>query len=129
VRARPVLLYDDDCGFCRWSAARVGRRDRRHRLDIAPIQASEGLLSPVPPEERLAAMHVVEPDGRVWTGGAALTRLADLLPGGAPFAALGRTFPHAAERAYGWFADRRATWGRLLGEDACAVDPRKAVEA
>ncbi|HEX6844473.1 MAG TPA: DUF393 domain-containing protein [Actinomycetota bacterium] len=124
MRKRPTVLYDDDCGFCRWSAATLGRWDRGRRLAFAPIQASDDLLSPVPAGERLAAMHVIEPDGRVWTGGAALTRLAELLPGAKPIAAIGRAAPGVAERAYRLVADRRSALGRLLGAEACAVDPR-----
>lgn len=124
-----MVLYDDDCGFCRWSAAMLGRWDRRRRLAFAPIQASDDLLSPVPVGERLTAMHVVELDGRVWTGGAALTRLALLLPGAGPLAAVGRAAPGLAEGAYRLVADRRAALGRLLGTEACAVDPRTPHEA
>jgi predicted DCC family thiol-disulfide oxidoreductase YuxK len=124
---RPTVLYDDDCGFCRWSAAKVRAWDRRNRLAIAPIQGADELLTPIAPGERLAAMHVVEPDGRVWTGGAALTRLAGILPGAGGFAILGRALPGLAEDAYRLVATRRSTLGRLLGTDACAVDPRTRV--
>lgn len=120
---RSVVLYDDDCGFCRWSADKLRAWDRRGRLAFATIQASDRLLSPVPPEERLDSVHVVDPDGRVWSGGPALTRLAALLPGGASLAVLGGAFPGATERAYRAVSHHRSTLGRILGEEACRVDP------
>jgi len=35
---RAVLLYDRDCGFCRWSAAKLMAWDRGRRLLPVPIQ-------------------------------------------------------------------------------------------
>jgi predicted DCC family thiol-disulfide oxidoreductase YuxK len=35
-----TLEYDEDCGFCRWSAERLRRWDRRGRLTFAPIQSA-----------------------------------------------------------------------------------------
>ena len=31
---RPVALYDEDCGFCRWTLAKLLRLDRDGRLLI-----------------------------------------------------------------------------------------------
>jgi predicted DCC family thiol-disulfide oxidoreductase YuxK len=121
-----LVLYDDDCGSCRWSADRLRSWDRRGRLAFAPIQASDAALRAVPAVERLDAMHAVDATGRVWTGGAAVTRLLAELPGGAPLAAVGRRWPGLAERLYRAAARRRATFSRLLGAEACAVDPSRA---
>jgi predicted DCC family thiol-disulfide oxidoreductase YuxK len=123
----PILtvLYDEDCGFCRWSAGRLRAWDRHGALRFAPIQASDDLLAAVPVTDRLAAMHVVDAGGRVWTGGAALTRLAQTLPGAAPLGAFGRRFPGLTERGYRFVAARRTRLGRLLGTEACRVDPSR----
>ena len=64
-------------------------------------------------------MHVVEADGRVWSGGAALTRLASVLPGGRPFAALGRAMPACTDALYRRAAERRGTLSRWFGAVAC----------
>lgn len=126
MRTGLLVLYDEDCGFCRWSADRLRALDRRRaRLRFAPIQTSGDVLTPVPVAEQLDAMHVVEADGRVWTGGAACARLVRELPGGGPLAWVGAHAPRTAERCYRWVAARRDRFGRALGTDACSVDPSR----
>jgi len=43
VRRPVIVLYDDDCGFCRWSADRIRRLDARGALAFAPIQGEVGV--------------------------------------------------------------------------------------
>ena len=64
------LLYDRDCGFCRFSVAVVLAWDRRGRLRPVAIQSDEGqqLLAALPEADRLASAHVVEPDGALRSG-------------------------------------------------------------
>jgi predicted DCC family thiol-disulfide oxidoreductase YuxK len=123
---RHVVLYDEDCGFCRWSLDRLLRWDREGRLRPVSIQSEEGdrLLADLREEERLASWHLIAPDGRRTSGGAAAAPLARLLPAGAPVAILAETFPRTTDRLYRWVARHRDDLGRRLGEDACAVDPR-----
>ena len=120
-----VVLYDEDCGFCRWSADRLRTWDRRRALRFTSIQGAEGgrLLAPVPPAARLDSMHAVTPDGRVWSAGAAVAVILRLLPAGGPAARVARLAPGLTERAYRAVAARRTRLGTLLGRDACAVDP------
>jgi predicted DCC family thiol-disulfide oxidoreductase YuxK len=120
-----VVLFDEDCGFCRWSAERLLRWDRAGRLRAAPIQGAEGRrsLAGVPDRERLASWHLIAPDGRRWAGGEAVAQLARLLPAGAPIAFLADTFPRTTDRLYRSVARHRGRLGALLGERACAVDP------
>jgi predicted DCC family thiol-disulfide oxidoreductase YuxK len=122
---RHVVLYDEDCGFCRWSLDRLLRWDRRGCLRATPIQSEEGarLLSDLNEHDRLASWHLVTPDGRRYSGGAAASPLAHLLPAGAPVAFLAETFPRSTDRLYRWVARNRDTLGRRLGEQACSVDP------
>jgi predicted DCC family thiol-disulfide oxidoreductase YuxK len=122
---RVVVLYDDDCGFCRWSAERLRTWDRRRALRFAAIQSDEGqrLLGPVPPSARLASMHAVTADGRVWSAGAAAPVILRVLPGGTLLADLTRRAPGLTERAYRAVSARRLQLGALLGREACAVDP------
>ena len=69
-----TVLYDEDCGFCRWSADKLRVWDTRRQLSFAPIQSERGaeLLHAVPVGERLDSMHAVTLDGRVWSGGQAV---------------------------------------------------------
>jgi predicted DCC family thiol-disulfide oxidoreductase YuxK len=124
---RHILLYDEDCGFCRWSLDRLLRWDRRGRLRVAPIQGEEGalLLADLDPAARLASWHLITPEGRRYSGGAAAAPLARLLPAGAPVALLAETLPRSTDRLYRWVARNRDMLGRRLGEKACAVDPSR----
>jgi predicted DCC family thiol-disulfide oxidoreductase YuxK len=90
--------------------------DRRRRLRAVAIQSTEGehLLAGMDERRRLDSWHLVEPDGRVVSAGAAAGPLARLLPGGRPLADLLERFPSATERAYRWVADSRGTLARLL---------------
>jgi predicted DCC family thiol-disulfide oxidoreductase YuxK len=118
-RAGHVLLFDEDCGFCRWSARHVLAWDRHGRLRGTTIQGEEGqsLLGGMPPERQLDSWHLVTPAGRVLSAGAAAPELALLLPGGRPLAFLFRRFPRATERAYRWVAAHRGLLARLLRID------------
>jgi predicted DCC family thiol-disulfide oxidoreductase YuxK len=117
-----TVLYDDDCGFCRWSADRI-RRWARGRAAIAPIQSDHGreLLRAVPPARRLDSMHVVTADGRVWPAGVGIPHVLRAFPGGRPLAALAEGFPRTTERLYRAVANRRDAIGRRLGEKACDI--------
>ena len=119
------MLYDEDCGFCRWSLDRLLRWDRRGHLRAIPIQGQEGdrLLADLNEHDRLASWHLVTPDGRRYSGGAAAGPMARLLPAGAPVAFLAETFPRSTDRLYRWVARNRDAFGRRLGAQACAVDP------
>ena len=122
-----VILYDRDCGFCKWSLNRVLAWDRRRRLRPVAIQSEEGqeLLASIEPERRLDSWHLVTPSGAVVSAGAAAAPLAGLLPGGRLIAALFRAFPRLTERAYGWVADHRETLARLLRiDESCEVRER-----
>ena len=88
VAARPpavTVLYDHDCGFCRWSIGRLLAWDRAGRLRPLAIQSAEGqrLLADLTPEQRLATAHAVDAAGRRTSGGDALAPMAAVLPGGA----------------------------------------------
>jgi predicted DCC family thiol-disulfide oxidoreductase YuxK len=119
---RITVLYDDDCGFCRWSADRI-RRWARGQADVAPIQGEHGheLLRDVPPARQLDSMHVVTADGRVWSAGAAVPPILRTCRGGRPLAAIAERCPRATERIYRAVANRREAIGRRLGEKACDI--------
>lgn len=118
------VLYDEDCGFCKWSLNKVLAWDRRRRLQPVAIQSDEGqrLLAAVPEAERLDSAHLVLPSGEVRSAGAAAAPLVRLLPGGRPLALAFRAFPRITERVYRYVANHRTGFARLVGVDAsCQV--------
>jgi predicted DCC family thiol-disulfide oxidoreductase YuxK len=114
--AEHSLLYDADCGFCKWCLSVILRWDRHGRLRPVAIQSDEGvrLLGGMSEEDRLDSWHLVKPDGSVVSAGAAAAPLSRLLPGGRPLAALFERFPTATERAYRWVADHRGAFGKVF---------------
>ena len=120
-----VILYDSDCGFCRWATSKVMAWDRRRRLRPVAIQSKEGrdLLPDMSEEQRLRSWHLVTPDGHVHSAGRAAPPLLRLLPGGRGLGALAAASPRATERVYRWVSDHRETMARFVGEKACAVNP------
>jgi len=107
---RWLLLYDADCGFCKWLLAGLLRCDRARRLRPIPLQQPEAgqFLADLGPAERMASWHLIAPGGERRSGGAALPPLLRLLPGGrAPAAAFGR-IPRLTDRGYRWVADHRS---------------------
>lgn len=115
-----IVIYDDDCAFCKWSLDKVLAWDRRRRLRPVPIQSEEGgeLLADMSEAERLESWHLVLPSGEVHSAGDAAAPLADVLPGGRLLAALFRAFPGATDRAYRLVARNRGRLARLLRIDA-----------
>ena len=120
-----ALLFDADCGFCRWSAATILRVDRRRRLRAVAIQSTEGrdLLATVPPERRLDSWHLWAPDASVTSAGRAVAPLLRLLPGGSPAAFVAERTPRTVDRLYALVARNRGRLARIVGRRACAVDP------
>ena len=120
-----VLLYDEDCGLCRWTTDKILRWDREGKLRPLPLQDPEAdrLLGAMDPEVKMQSWHLVTPDGRVHSAGAAVEPLLRLLPYATPVAAVVRAMPGITARAYRWTADHRDEIGRRLGAEACAVDP------
>ena len=122
-----TVLYDVDCGFCRWAMARVLAWDRRRRLRPVAIQDAEGeaLLARLDPAARLDSWHVAFPDGRLYSAGPALAQVVELLPGGRFPAAAMRALLPVTGWAYRLVAGHRAVPGRLVS----AAAKRRATEA
>jgi predicted DCC family thiol-disulfide oxidoreductase YuxK len=103
------VLYDADCGFCKWLLAALLRWDRRARLQPIALQRPEAddLLQDLAPAERMASWHLISPTGERRSGGAAVAPLLSVLPGGhVPAAAFAR-FPGLTDRGYRWVAEHR----------------------
>jgi predicted DCC family thiol-disulfide oxidoreductase YuxK len=122
---RWVVLYDRDCGFCRWATGKLLAWDRRGRLRAVALQDTEAqrLLPGMDRERRMASWHVLGPDGRVWSAGRAVAPLLRLLPAGTPLAAVAAAFPSTTDRLYDWTARHRERLGSLLGARRCAIQP------
>jgi predicted DCC family thiol-disulfide oxidoreductase YuxK len=104
-----AVLYDADCGFCKWLLSAVLRWDRTARLQPIALQRSEAhdLLRDLTPTERMASWHLISPTGERYSGGAAVPPLLRVLPGGRlPAAAFARV-PGLTERGYRWVAEHR----------------------
>ncbi len=115
-RARWLVLYDADCGFCKWLLSALLRWDRAACLDPLALQRpkAQALLGDLTPAERMASWHLISPAGQRHSGGAALAPLLLLLPGGRlPAGAVAR-FPAASERGYRWVAGHRSELSRWV---------------
>jgi len=115
-----TVLYDADCGFCRWSLALLLRTDRRRLLRplaLGTPQADE-LLSELTPDQRAASWHLVAPGGQRQSAGAAAPTLLGLLPGGRLPAAVLAAAPKLTNRAYYWVAAHRSQLSRLVPSGA-----------
>ena len=125
MEADHVLLYDADCGFCRWSLDKILARDRHRRLRPVPLQSAEAdtLLPGMDHEKKMASWHLVTPDGTIYSAGDAVAPMMKLIPGGKPIAAAAIAAPGPTRAAYRLVARNRTKLGRLLGTQKCAVDP------
>jgi predicted DCC family thiol-disulfide oxidoreductase YuxK len=111
-----TLFYDADCGFCKWIVSGVLAWDRHNRLVPLALQSAEAqaLLSDLSPEERLASVHLVSPDGQRLSAGSVPAPLLRLLPGGTvPALAIAR-LPRLTSRAYDWVANHRSQLSRAV---------------
>jgi predicted DCC family thiol-disulfide oxidoreductase YuxK len=121
---RPLVVFDGDCGFCRFWIERW-RRYTRDAVDYEPFQNPEiAARFPTIPRERFArAVQLIEPDGRVSEAAHAVFRLGAIarrhsaplwayehLPG---FAALTeRAYQHVANHRRFWSGLTTLLWGR-----------------
>jgi predicted DCC family thiol-disulfide oxidoreductase YuxK len=106
---RWTVLYDRDCGLCKWLLAGLLRWDGGTRLRPLALQRPEvaDLLADLSPTERMTSWHLVSPVGERWSGGAAVSQLLSLLPRGRGPAAAFARFPGLTDRAYSWIAEHR----------------------
>jgi len=124
---RLVVLFDADCGFCSWCATALDRLDRRQRLRLLPLQSAATELDDAPPEDvLLVRIHVRDEAGRWERGGAAVLRIAGVLPVLRPLAVAGRLplMGYVVEAWYRVVSRNRHRLGRLLGLDGCTYRGR-----
>jgi predicted DCC family thiol-disulfide oxidoreductase YuxK len=104
------VLYDADCGFCKWTLSVLLRWDREARLEPVALQRAEAadLLKELTPAERMASWHLISPRGERCSGGDALSPLLRALPGGRLPASVFARFPRLSARGYRWLAEHRS---------------------
>jgi lipase maturation factor 1 len=109
---RPLVVFDGNCGFCRFW---IARWQHRQGLDCQAYQHPDiqQRFADIPRERFARAVHLIETDGRVSEAAEAVCRLLALggrraplwgyehVPGVAP----------VTERAYRIIADHRSFWG------------------
>ncbi|MGH7539120.1 MAG: thiol-disulfide oxidoreductase DCC family protein [Gemmatimonadales bacterium] len=79
---RATLIYDGECGMCRFAVARVRVWDREHRIALVPFQDQQAVARfGIGLPALAAAMHLVLPDGRVYAGADAVPEILKILPG------------------------------------------------
>jgi len=117
---RWAVLYDADCGFCKWTLSVLLRWDRTARVEPVALQRPEAadLLKALTPAERMAAWHLISPCGERRSGGDALSPLLRVLPGGRLPAAVFARFPRLTARGYRWVADHRSRLSRWVPQSA-----------
>jgi predicted DCC family thiol-disulfide oxidoreductase YuxK len=139
-KAKPILLYNDECGVCRRIARWVKRsaRDTAGGADLVverPIGADPEVLRSLSPDldiwDAYATIHLLMPDGSMKLGGEAVAEVLRDLPNTRWFAwtfALSlfgwRPFQMILNVAYALLADVRP----LFGCESCGT-PNVAVRA
>lgn len=113
--ARALMIYDGDCGFCTDVAYRWRRRIGPS-LEIAALQDDRARPPELPVEALEREVHLVEPDGTVFRGAAAVFRAMAMNRRWAWLWWLYRTIPGfrpVSEWVYGWVADNRTLVSKL----------------
>jgi predicted DCC family thiol-disulfide oxidoreductase YuxK len=113
--AKPLLIFDGDCGFCRAWIARW-QRVIGDRLDVAPYQQVAERFPEIPRERFARAVQLVMPDGAHFEAAEAVFRSLALAPGqGAPLALYRHVplFAPISEWCYRVIADHRPAFERL----------------
>jgi predicted DCC family thiol-disulfide oxidoreductase YuxK len=107
------VLYDSECGFCRWSVVQAARR-APSLLPVA-IQSDEGqrLLEPVATDKRLASAHTVG-FGGVHSGGDALIDVLGEIPRAKLIYKAARGMPALTRFLYKLVAGRRTLLSRFV---------------
>ena len=77
--SRPLVLFDGDCGFCRFWVARW-RMMTRGAVDFAPAQQAAGRFPQITPEAAARAVQLVTPEGEVYAGAEAVFRTLAYAP-------------------------------------------------
>lgn len=116
---KTLVLYDDECAFCRGQVRLLTRLDWLRLLAPLPASAPEAVNAApgLTREALLEAVHCVTPGGRVYRAARAYRQLMLRVPLLAPLGLL-LWVPGligVAETVYRWVARNRAWLSRILG--------------
>jgi predicted DCC family thiol-disulfide oxidoreductase YuxK len=112
--ARPLLLFDGDCGFCRYWVARW-RAITRDQVDYAPAQ-QEAARFRIPKESWSHSVQLLTPAGANYAGAEAVFRTLASSPGHRWALTAYKRLPGLrtlTEWAYRLVADHRPLFGKL----------------
>jgi lipase maturation factor 1 len=113
---RPLVIYDGDCGVCRACIAWLRRRDGE-ALAFMPLQSPQAACLGIPLERLRLSIHLLEPDGSVFSAAAAALQLLARDPRHARWLRWyerDATFAELSEGLYAWVARNRGTLSGLL---------------
>ena len=116
--AKPLLVYDGDCGFCRTWVARW-RRTVGPRVDYEQFQTVAARFPTIQRSRFRRALQLILPDGEVFEGAEAVFRTLALAPGRPRrrrWLAVYQNVPGARpvfECGYRWVADHRPLLTRV----------------
>ncbi|MGH7814637.1 MAG: lipase maturation factor family protein [Candidatus Binataceae bacterium] len=115
VGARPLLIFDGDCGFCRYWV-HYWERLTEGKVDYAPYQEAGARYPQTPEAEFQRAIKFVAPDGRVASAAEACFLVLSFASGKGIWLSLYRKLPGfapLAERSYAFAAAHRNACLRL----------------
>ena len=115
--AKPLLIYDGDCSFCRYWVD-YGRSLTRDAVSYAPYQEVAVQFPQIPIERFRLAAQFVDRDGKVSSGAAAIYGVLSYARGWKWLLWLYthlRLFAWISERIYRWVARHRNGLSRLMG--------------
>jgi predicted DCC family thiol-disulfide oxidoreductase YuxK len=114
-QARPTLVYDGDCGICRyWVDYWQGLTCER--VIYRPYQEAAVDFPAIPRQAFQHAIQLIETDGKVYSGAAATYRVLRHVPGRGAWWWLYAHLPGfavASERSYAFIARRRGLLNRV----------------
>ena len=119
--ARPLMIFDGDCGFCLFWVARWRTR-LGESVEFRSFQEEGARFPEIPVESFRRAVHLILPGGSAYAGAEAVFRALALRPRGSAGLRAYRFLPGFAlvtEAVYGWIAAHRnfaaaatrALWG------------------
>ena len=112
---KPLLIYDGDCGFCRFWIERFRERTQ-DRLDYAPSQEVGWRFPEIGAEAFARSVQFIEADGKVYEGAESVFRALALAPSGGRALWAYRHIPGVApvtEWAYRLVAGHRQVFSRI----------------
>lgn len=117
IPEKPLVLFDGECGFCR-SGMERWMRVGDGKLDFATCQSGQGEAYGFPANQPLGALRLVERDGQIQSGAAAVFRMMELCgnrAGSAAWAIYKKSslFRAVADWGYARVAERRAALSKF----------------